>query len=345
MTTQPIKLGLLSFAHGHANSYAACLQTLLNVSVVGVYDDDAARLQKTATRFNFPSYTNAQALLDQQLDGVIICAENANHRPLVELAAGQVQAILCEKPIATTLSDAQAMIDICAETGTKLQIAYPVRFMPPIQEVKKLLDQDALGRVFSAKCTNHGSMPGGWFTDLALAGGGAVMDHTVHVIDLLRWFWGTEVTEIYAEIGTNLIYPDLNIDDGRGINDGRGIDDAGMLSFTLANGIFGTLDTSWSRQPSYPTWGDVTIDLVGEKGRITVDAFRQHLAVSSNRTGKTSWVGWGSNGDQGLINDFVEMLRQGRDPFISGRDGLQGLAVTLAAYESARTGRPVRLDS
>ena len=67
-------------------------------------------------------------------------------------------------------------------------------------------------------------MPGGWFVDPALSGGGAVLDHTVHVIDVLRWLWGVEVTEIYAEIGDSLLHP------------GLGIDDAGLLSFTLSNG-------------------------------------------------------------------------------------------------------------
>lgn len=90
-------------------------------------------------------------------------------------------------------------IDVCAAHSTRLQIAFPVRFSPPVQQLKAILDKDTLGRIYSVKTTNHGSMPGGWFVDKGLAGGGAVMDHTVHVIDLLRWFWNTKVTEVYAE--------------------------------------------------------------------------------------------------------------------------------------------------
>lgn len=331
MSNQPVKIGMMSFAHGHAYSYANCLQAIEGVTLSGIYDDHAERGQKAASRYGVPFFATTGELFAQSLDGVIICSENANHRPMVEAAAGKVAHILCEKPIASNAADGQAIIDICAATNTKLQIAFPVRFAPTIQWLKEKVNGGDLGQIYALQTTNHGSMPGGWFVNKALSGGGAVIDHTVHVIDLLRWFWGTEVTEVYAEVGQELLHP------------GLGCDDVGMLSFTLANGIYGTLDTSWSRPPSYTTWGDVKIEVTAEKGVIYVDAFRQHLAVSSNKAGKTQWLGWGSNMDLGLVRDFVEMIRSGTEPSISGRDGLAALEVALAAYRSAALGEPVKL--
>jgi predicted dehydrogenase len=327
-----MKIGMISFAHMHADSYAQCLQKIGDVTIAGIYDDDAARGQQMAQKFNVPFFAEAQALLNEGLDGVIICSENVKHRPFVELCAGQTNYILCEKPIATTVADAQAMIDVCAERGTKLQIAYPVRFSPSIQKLKQTLDEDKLGKLYSAKCTNHGSMPGGWFVEQGLSGGGAVIDHTVHVVDVLRWLWDTEVVEVYAEVGDSLLHPEL------------GIDDVGMLSFKLANGIYGTLDTSWSRPPSSMIWGDVKIEVIGEKGMVQVDAYSQNVTVSSNMVGQTKLQGWGSNADFGLIKDFVAMVREGREPFITGYDGLKSMEVALAAYESARTGRPIGIN-
>jgi predicted dehydrogenase len=326
-----MKIGMISFAHMHAASYAQCLQRISDVTIVGIYDDNAGRGQQMAQKFGLPFFAEAQALLAEGLDGVIICSENVKHRPFVELAAGQTRYILCEKPIATTVADAQAIIDICAERNTKLQIAYPVRFSPSIQRLKQTLDEEKLGKLYSAKCTNHGSMPGGWFVEQALSGGGAVIDHTVHVIDLLRWFWGTEVVEVYAEIGDNLLHPEL------------GIDDVGLLSFKLANGIYGTLDTSWSRPLSSMIWGDVKIEILGEKGWLQVDAYSQNVVVSSNKVGQTRLQGWGSNADLGLIRDFTNMIREEREPFITGYDGLKSMEVALKAYESARTGQVVSL--
>lgn len=331
VTISTVKIGMLSFAHLHATSYAASLQQIPGVELVGIYDAVPTTGQTMAERFNTTYFDSAEALLDQELDGVIICSENSQHRPLTELAAGRTGHILCEKPIATTLADARAMIERCAETETKLQIAFPVRFSPPVQQLKGALDAQQFGRVYGTKCTNHGTMPGGWFIDQELAGGGAVIDHTVHVIDLLRWFWNAEVTEVYAEIGESLLHP------------GLGIDDAGMLSFTLSNGIYGTLDTSWSRPKSYPTWGDVKIEVIGERGGIQVDAFDQNLSVSSDKAGKMQWANWGSNMDLGLIQNFVAMIREGTEPFIAGEDGLRALEVALAAYRSAESGKPVAL--
>ena len=89
-----------------------------------------------------------------------------------------------------------------------------------------------------------------------LSGGGAVLDHTVHVIDVWRWMLEEEVVKVYAESG-QLFYPDINIDE------------SGLLSVEFQGGAFGTLDTSWSRpNNSFPTWGDVTMEIVGEKGSI-----------------------------------------------------------------------------
>ena len=270
-----IRIGMLSFAHMHADSYIHFLSQMEGVAVAGIYDDDYDRGGRFAAQYNVPYFRRVEGLLDQELDGVIICSENALHAPLVLQSAGRVKGILCEKPIATTLVDGQQMIDRCREAGTKLQIAFPMRYSPPVIELKKQLDEGVLGEIYSVKTTNHGSVPGRWFIDKKLAGGGAVLDHTVHVIDLLRWFWDTEIEEVYAEVGHELLHP------------GLGIDDAGLLSFRLANGVFGTLDTSWSRPESYPTWGDVKLDVLGENGLISVDAFDQNLQVSSDEAGKT----------------------------------------------------------
>src|ERR1041384_6353123 len=120
----PVRIGFLSFAHGHAYSYAEALQRIAGIEIAGIYDADDARGSEAAQRFATAFYANAEELLDQGLDGVILCSENATHAPLVHLAAAKTPNILCEKPIATTLADAQAMIDRCRSIGTRLQIAF-----------------------------------------------------------------------------------------------------------------------------------------------------------------------------------------------------------------------------
>lgn len=332
MTTQTgAKVGLISFAHMHAVSYADALQAL-GVGVAGIYDADAARGAKMAGRFGTRFFSELEALLTEDLDGVIICSENVTHRAHVEAAAGRVPHLMCEKPIATTAEDARALIAACDSAGSKLQIAFPMRFAPPVQKLKAALGAGTLGRLISATCTNHGRLPGGWFLDPAQAGGGAVIDHTVHVIDVLRWALDTEVAEVYAEVGHGLLHG-TNAD----------IDDAGLLSLRLENGVYGTLDTSWSRPENYPIWGDVTLEILGERGAVRVDAFKQNLTLTSAPAQKTERIGWGSDADLGLIRDFVEMIQIGREPSITGTDGLRALEVALAAYRSAEVQKPVSL--
>src|SRR5689334_11523192 len=120
MTEAILNVGILSFAHGHAYSYARALKGLSGVRLVGIYDDDPARGHEVAEKFATTYYTSAESLLAKELDGVIVCSENARHRALVEQAAHVTGSILCEKPIATTMADAQAMIDTCAKAGTRL---------------------------------------------------------------------------------------------------------------------------------------------------------------------------------------------------------------------------------
>jgi predicted dehydrogenase len=171
-------------------------------------------------------------------------------------------------------------------------------------------------------------MPGGWFIQKEKSGGGAVMDHTPHVVDLLRWFMKSDPVEVYAEID-NKFY---NMD----------IDDTGILTMQFDNGVFATLDTSWSRTKSYPTWGDVTMELVGTDGVISVDSFAQDIDLYSDASG-AHWIYWGDNMDFGLVNDFVASVRREKPFQIKGEDGLKALEVAIAAYESAKTKSPVKI--
>lgn len=324
-----VRIGIISFAHMHAYSYANAVNQLPNAELVGIYDDDRDRAEQAASSFGAKAFATAEELLEN-IDAVIICSENSLHRKWVELAAEYGKDILCEKPIATTVEDAQAMIKACEEARVRLQIAFPVRFCTPIRRVKAMLEEGAIGDLLAIRGTNHGQMPGGWFIDKELAGGGAVMDHTVHVVDVVRWFTGKEVVSVYAEVD-NTIY---NMD----------IDDCGMLSMELEGGIIFTQDPSWSRPRSFHTWGDVTLELVGTKGSISVDAFAQSLQIYDDEAGKLTSQPYTEDMDLELIKDFVEMVETGREPSITGFDGLQAMAVALAAYESAERGEPVTLD-
>jgi len=324
-----MNIGIISFAHMHAYSYASALKKLPGVRLSAVYDDEEERGKKAAEMFGAAYDRDLERFLDRDLQAVIVCSENSRHRYFVEKAAKAKKHILCEKPIATNLEDARAMIDVCEKNGVILQIAFPVRFLEPIARLKKMIQEHRFGEIIAIRTTNRGQNPGGWFTDKRLSGGGAVIDHTVHMVDIMRWYLGKEVKEVYAQAGT--------------VFGARGIDDAGLLTLTFENGVVASHDASWSRNKNFPTWGDVTIEVLGTEGRAVVDAFKEHVEVFSDRGKPFIRDFYGFDMDYGLIRDFVQCVREGREPSITGYDGLKAVEVALAAYESAAKKAPVLL--
>lgn len=324
-----LRFGILSFAHLHANSYGACLKELPGLTFVGIADDDADRGRERAAHFGVQYFASNDALL-AEVDAVIICAENARHHALTLQAAAAGKHILCEKPLATTIADAREMIDACTRAGVKLQTAFPCRYSPAFAFAQQALAEGAVGSVLAVNATNHGANPGGWFNDLALAGGGAVMDHTVHVADLLRVLLADEVRRVYAEIG-NRIYEST-------------FDDTGALTLEFEQGVFATLDTSWSRpRRSFYTWGDVTMEIIGTEGNLTLDLFGQHLLAYREELGQAVAVDYGPNLDALMIADFAAAIAEDRPVRVTGLDGLRAVEVALAAYESSRRGEPVEV--
>lgn len=323
-----MKIGIISFAHMHAHSYASVLSDMEGVELAGIADDNEERGKKYARTFNTNYYKTYQELLESDIDAVIVTSENSFHHQHVLAAANAGKHVLCEKPLSTNLKDSKEMITVCEQKGVLLGTAFPVRFNTPIQQAKKLIEQGVLGEILAFKGTNRGTNPGGWFIDKEKSGGGAVLDHTVHVVDIMRWFTGAEVKEVYAEIGS--IFTD------------HPIDDLGIITMEFTNGMFATLDCSWSRNDFYPTWGDVTIEIIGTNGTLKVDAFAQKVDLYSNRDG-VKWIGWGDDMDAGLIEDFVRSVREGSSLLVSGHSGIKAVEVALAAYQSFKDKTPVKL--
>lgn len=323
-----VKFGFMSIAHMHAFSYGEVLNNLPGAELVGIFDLDHARGTLGAKKMSTSFFADASDLL-KQVDAVIICSENSLHREYTELAASHGVHVLCEKPIATNLEDAKSMIDVCEKAGVKLQIAFPVRFNTPVRRVKEMLEREAIGDILAIRGTNHGKMPGSWFVDPKLAGGGAIMDHTVHVVDIIRWLMGKEFTSVFAEVD-NLLY---DVD----------IDDCGMLSMELEGGIFVTHDPSWSRPATFPTWGNVTLEIIGTDGVINLDAFAQNFLVYADKENRLMQKSFTEDMNYALITDFLEMIEENGEPSITGFDGLQALKVVLAAYKSSETKKPISL--
>jgi UDP-N-acetylglucosamine 3-dehydrogenase len=314
-----LRVGLVSWAHVHASGLARTLATLPQVEFTGSFDESGAA-------HDGPSHPSLEALL-RASEAVVIASTNAAHRRLTEAAAAARVHVLCEKPLATTVADARAMIDACRAAGVQLGVALPVRSSPAIVALKTAIGRGTLGPIRAVRARNPGQYPGRWFGDPQLAGGGAAMDHTVHLADALRWLLGTEVVRVHAELGSFLY--------------GLPVEDCGLLTLDLTSGAFASIDCSWSRPATYPTWGGVTMHVVGERGTVDVDVFRQSLTHYDDLSGVTRLVGWGDDLNALMVGGFVDAILAGQAVPISGEDGLRSLEVVAAAYRSAELGRPV----
>lgn len=336
-----MKIALWSFAHTHALSYWHVLSQRADVELV-VTDPDHGRRgnepggEALAAQLGVTYLPDYAATLDWGAEAVVICSENSDHRRLTELAAAGGAHVLCEKPIATSVEDAEAMITACAEAGVSLMVAYPVRFSPDFVQLKQTVDAGALGQVLAITGTNNGQIPmdaRAWFVDPELAGGGSLTDHTVHVADLIDClFDGVPARSVYASTNKILHGDRVSVETG------------GMVSVEYANGVIATVDCSWSKPDSYPTWGGLTLQLVASGGIADLDAFASRVDGHSETRRNGLWLAYGTNADELMINEFLDAVSTGRRPQPDGEAGLRSLRVVQAGYASVRSGQPVALD-
>ena len=325
-----VRVGILSFAHVHAPQYAAVLAALDAADFVGVADDDASRGRDAVGRFGVRFFDDARELFGA-VDAVVVCSESSNHHRDVVAALEGGAHVLCEKPISTAVEDARAMIRASEVTGRQLRTAFPVRYLPAIRHAREVVGSGGIGRVLAVSGTNRGQAPGGWFLDPELAGGGALMDHTVHVADALRWILGAEVGSVYAEVGT--FFGSHEVDDGAILT-------VEFEGGTIADGAFATIDPSWSRGDGYPTWGDVTLRFTGTSGVLDVDAFARRLTTFDHESKSASWTHTGEDMNVLMLEDFLRGVAEGSPAGASGVDGLRALEIVLAAYQCGQDNEP-----
>ncbi|SCK13433.1 Gfo/Idh/MocA family protein [Streptomyces sp. WMMB 322] len=339
-----MKVGVLSFAHVHAAGYAKLLSGMDGVELL-TSDPDAGsapagevRGSALAGQLGVPYAATYQEVFDWGPDAVIVASENSGHRPLVELAAKHGVDVLCEKPLATTVEDGEAMVAACREAGVRLGVAYPVRFSHAYAALREAVRSGGTGRVLTVAGANNGRLPAdarAWFTDPLLAGGGALMDHTVHIADLLDdLFGGARAEEVYAQTN-NVMYA----------ADGVEVETAGLVTVRYDNGAVATIDCSWSHPDHHPTWGGLELQLVGERATVEMDAFGQVVSGFDDSRREGVLLPWGGDLDGAMVRAFLH----GTGPrsavqVADGEAGLRSLRIALAGYASARSGQPVRLE-
>lgn len=290
---------------------------------------DLARAQDYASRFNaadaFGSYEDAVS--DSRVEAVYVCTPHHLHREHASLAFRAGKHVLVEKPMAGTLEDAEAMIAEAEASGVTFMVAENFRFLPPVQEARRLIAQGRVGQVRLIQLyEQYPFTPGGWRSRRALNGGGVLIDGGIHKLSAVAFLAG-QPTEVYArEVPPG--HAGLEAEDG-------------VIVITRDNeGVIGLINHSWSVVPPSPhSW----VSISGSDASLYFEPGRLWLRITDAISETTVDLDDYGNGLVPMVREFLDSIREGRPPAMTGTHGRADLAMVLAAYESMETGLPVRL--
>jgi len=335
--TERIGLGVISYAHPHASKYAAAIAAHPGVDFVGIagLGINTELAKDEAQKHGIPYYDDYEQLLQRDdLEGVYLGTEPPRHLEVVSKAAAMGKHILCDKPIALTLDEADEIIRLSREAEVKLMVPFNPRFQLPLIKVKKALDGGEIGDLVSIFAIKYGKLPTNipgpgefdWFLDPDQAGGGGFLDIGIHAVDAMRWLAGSEARRVYAYIGA-VLHQDL------------AVDDLGLVTIEFENGVVGALSAGWANPDGYPTWLDVRFEILTTEMAFLIDSPYHDFTIYTEET--VSRQPWWRRDVDGLVDEFARAICEDREPVITGEDARAALAIALAAYESARVQRTV----
>ena len=338
----PLRVGLLSFAHYHANFWSEVFAA--RGVLTGVWDDDGARGAEAAARFGTRHDTSLDALLDR-CNAVAICSETSRHATLVEAAAARGLAVLCEKPLGTSLADCERIVRIAESRRIFFMQSFPKRFDPATHRLREAVVSGEIGCITLARI-RHGHFYGlqpdfrdRWHVRRALAGGGALLDEGVHAADLLALLFGAPESVVAQTSDAAL---------------GLEVEDLGIAVFRWTSGLLGEIAASFTFAAA-----DTSVELYGTRGTLLLSAvdlasrditgeryLRRFRTDQPERQWETLDViprfKVGQFHQQNAIA-FVDALERGDPPPSPVADGLRAGRMIDAAYRAADTGRCVTL--
>lgn len=317
---------------GLGNVHASCYAEMPGVTVVGVCDIAEEQVRPTAMRIGTTAYLSFHELLEQSgCDVVSIAVPGYLHKELAIEAAKYGKHVISEKPIALNLADAREMIEECRKNSVRLFVGHVVRYFPDYAQIKRQLVDGIIGRPGVAHMSRIGGHPGNlrdWYYDEDKSGG-VILDLMIHDIDFIRWAWG-EVRSVYSQRVTS---PEM---------------DYATATLVFESGAVANLKAHWG----YPGPFSAAAELAGSGGIIRNDSSRSvslQIRKTETRASGGQFVevpqspGYQSPYYLELL-DFIDCIREGREPLVTAEDAYKALEIALAAVESARTGKSVIFD-
>ncbi|KQU60832.1 dehydrogenase [Bacillus sp. Leaf406] len=339
---KPLKIGVIGCGsiakHRHIPEYMANE----HAEIVAVCDVVKDRAEEMADQIGAKAYTDYKDLLkDESIEAVSVCTPNALHAPISVDVLKAGKHVLCEKPMATSTEEAEAMIVAANEAGRKLMIGHNQRFVPSHQKAKELISKGEAGKIYSFRTAfGHGGPEGwsvdgkdSWFFKKEEAFIGAMGDLGVHKTDLMRYILGEEFVEVGAFVETSS-------------KENADVDDTAVCVLKTESGTIGTLAASWSYQKE-----DNSTVIYGEKAVLRLEEDPVNSLVVQYSTGevvKYELGGIQTNDDggqsaSGVIDRFVTSVVEDVPAAVPGEEAMKSLQVVLGALESSKTKQIIRL--
>ncbi|TCP23470.1 putative dehydrogenase [Scopulibacillus darangshiensis] len=327
--------------HRHLPEYEANK----HVEITGVCDIIGDRAEELAVKYGAKAYTDYHDLLeDQTIGAVSVCTPNYLHAPITVDALNAGKHVLCEKPMATSRTEALSMIEAAERNNKRLMIGHNQRFVPSHQKAKAIIESGEIGKIYSFRTTfGHGgpeswSIDGkdSWFFKKDQAFIGAMGDLGVHKSDLIRYLLGEEVVEVAALVETKA-------------KENTDVDDNAVCVLKTESGIIGTLTASWSYVPVE----DNSTIIYGEKAIMRLEDDPKYSLVVQYESGErvNYELGQIQSNDEGgqtgshVIDHFVTCVLNDAPSPVSGEEGMKSLDIILAALESNRAKQVVKVET
>ncbi len=325
-----------------APRHAQSIQQVADAHLVAAADIKPSRAEHFAHEYGCAAHTDYRALLDRaDVDIVSVCVPSGLHAQVAIDAMHAGKHVLVEKPIAITLADADRMIATAQATQRTLGVVLQNRYNHPLQALRQAIDAGKLGPLHLGSACVRWYRPqsyyeDGWHGTWAMDGG-ALMNQSIHHIDALQWLMGP-VQSVYAYTATRAHQMEA--------------EDVGVAVVRFANGALATIEGSTVTWPQnlegsvavFGAHGSVKIGGTAlnriELWKVAGELEQEAELLTSQRVDPPSVYGYSH---REVLRDFVQAVRQGREPDTPGAEARKSLALVLAIYESAQSGREVFL--
>lgn len=316
--------------------HAANLVRLQNVKLMGISDIKYAAAKEVAALYDIPKASeNYQDLLkDPDIQGILICSATDTHAQLIEECAAHGKHIFCEKPVDLTIAKVKSAMAAVEKAKVTLQVGFNRRFDPNFKRIAELVKAEALGAPHLARISSRDPSPPP--PDYVAVSGGIFLDMTIHDFDMARYVMQDEPIEVYA-MGSVLVDPRIGE---------QGDIDTATIVIKFKNGAICTIDNSRKATYGY----DQRLEVFGSKA-----------CASTGNTYPNQVQIWNEKGTQqepphyfflekyeaafmAEIKEFVNCMTSGKTPSVTGVDGLEALRLALAAKQSLKENRPVKMS-